>query len=112
MSEKSEATETNCAAPTGSPMRKYQATVACVGLAKRRYVDAKARLLATQGAAFRDHREDCGISLREVARRAELSAPFVSDVELGRRMASERLALIYDGLANRLFVDSHENSKP
>lgn len=34
---------------------------------------------------LRSHREKKGISLREIARRMGLSAPYVSDVELGRR---------------------------
>ena len=34
---------------------------------------------------LRTHRERSGLSLREVARRMKFSAPFVSDVERGRR---------------------------
>jgi len=48
------------------------------------------------GELLRDHRGS--ISLREVARRAKLSAPFVSDVELGRRSCSTRLLSVYESL--------------
>ena len=43
-------------------------------------IDHKAT--ATRCRAYR-HR--CGISLREVARRMQLSAPYVSELELGKR---------------------------
>ena len=37
------------------------------------------------GAVMRKVREDAKLSLREIARRLHLSAPYVSDLELGRR---------------------------
>lgn len=37
------------------------------------------------GTYIRDLRKKKGLSLRELARQLNLSAPFVSDVELGRR---------------------------
>lgn len=40
---------------------------------------------AQVGARFRALREERGLTLREVARRAGFSAAYVSDVELGRR---------------------------
>ena len=47
------------------------------------------------GQRLRDLREHAGLSLREVAKAAKISAPFLSDVELGRRFpTNETLALI------------------
>jgi transcriptional regulator with XRE-family HTH domain len=47
------------------------------------------------GQRLRELRERAGFSLREVAKAAEISAPFLSDVELGRRFpANETLVLI------------------
>ncbi|MDB6125165.1 MAG: family transcriptional regulator [Pedosphaera sp.] len=52
-------------------------------------------LAATMGQRLRELRERAGLSLREVAKAAKISAPFLSDVELGRRFpANETLALI------------------
>jgi transcriptional regulator with XRE-family HTH domain len=39
----------------------------------------------TLGETIRALREKTGLSLRELAKRANVSAPFMSDVELGRR---------------------------
>ena len=39
----------------------------------------------TLGKKLRELRERAGLSLREVAKAAKVSAPFLSDVELGRR---------------------------
>lgn len=47
------------------------------------------------GHRLRELREQAGFSLREVAKAAKISAPFLSDVELGRRFpGNETLALI------------------
>ena len=40
---------------------------------------------AATGREMRERRVAAGVSLREVARRMKLSAPFLSDLELGRR---------------------------
>lgn len=49
----------------------------------------------TLGKKLRELRESAGLSLREVAKAAKVSAPFLSDVELGRRFpANETLLLI------------------
>lgn len=49
----------------------------------------------TLGRKLRELREEAGISLRELAREAKVSAPFLSDVELGRRFPKdETLAFI------------------
>jgi transcriptional regulator with XRE-family HTH domain len=49
----------------------------------------------TLGKKLRELRERAGLSLREVAKDAKVSAPFLSDVELGRRFpANETLLLI------------------
>lgn len=47
------------------------------------------------GKVARDARKRAGLSLREVARRMKLSAPFVSDLELGRRGWNEKLVMKY-----------------
>lgn len=50
---------------------------------------------STMGRRLRELREQAGLSLREVAKAANISAPFLSDVELGRRFpANETLMLI------------------
>jgi transcriptional regulator with XRE-family HTH domain len=55
----------------------------------------KPELAATMGQRLRKLRERAGFSLREVAKAANISAPFLSDVELGRRFpTNETLALI------------------
>ena len=55
----------------------------------------KTDLAATMGQRLRELRERAGLSLREVAKAANISAPFLSDVELGRRFpTNETLALI------------------
>jgi transcriptional regulator with XRE-family HTH domain len=40
---------------------------------------------AATGRLAREARTKAGLSLREVARRLDLSAPYVGDLELGRR---------------------------
>src|ERR1700748_1380843 len=46
-------------------------------------------LAATMGQRIRKLRERAGLSLREVAKAAKVSAPFLSDVELGRRFPTK-----------------------
>jgi transcriptional regulator with XRE-family HTH domain len=45
----------------------------------------------TLGEFIRQKRDELDISLRELARRLQVSAPFISDVELGRRYPGEDL---------------------
>ena len=45
----------------------------------------------TFGESLRKMRLKRGMSLRELARTAKVSASFLSDIELGRRMCSERV---------------------
>lgn len=53
---------------------------------------AKARNdLAGVGVAMRAIREEHGYGLRELAKRIGISAPFLADVELGRRTASKEV---------------------
>ena len=55
----------------------------------------EARIAITLGQRLRELRERAGLSLREVAKAAKVSAPFLCDVELGRRFpTNETLALI------------------
>lgn len=59
----------------------------------------KSDQFATMGQRLRELRERAGLSLREVAKAAKISAPFLSDVELGRRFpTNETLALIAEKL--------------
>lgn len=48
-------------------------------------------MMKTLGERIRELRELKDISLREFAARLRLSAPFVSDVELGRRFPSDKV---------------------
>ncbi len=43
------------------------------------------------GQYIRERREELDLSLREFARRLHCSAPFISDIELGRRYPSEKV---------------------
>jgi transcriptional regulator with XRE-family HTH domain len=74
----------------------------------------KADLAATMGQRLRELRERAGLSLREVAKAAKISAPFLSDVELGRRFpTNETLALIAQKLrasAEELKKHDHRSS--
>jgi len=54
----------------------------------------------SMGHRLRELRERTGHSLREVAKAANISAPFLSDVELGRRFpTNETLSLIAQKLS-------------
>lgn len=55
----------------------------------------------TFGKRLREVREQCGISLRELAKAAKISAPFLSDVELGRRFPKDETLML---IAKRLRV--------
>ncbi len=60
------------------------------------------------GQRLRELRERAGLSLREVAKAADISAPFLSDVELGRRFpTNETLAVI----AQKLRVSADDLKK-
>lgn len=71
----------------------------------------KADLPATMGQRLRELRERAGLSLREVAKAAKVSAPFLSDVELGRRFpTNETLALIAQKLgASAVDLKKHDH---
>ena len=45
----------------------------------------------TLGGKLRSLREKADLSLRELAKAADISAPFLSDVELGRRYPSDEI---------------------
>jgi transcriptional regulator with XRE-family HTH domain len=51
-------------------------------------------LAASMGQRLREMRERAGLSLREVAKAAKISAPFLSDVELGRRFPTNETLLL------------------
>jgi transcriptional regulator with XRE-family HTH domain len=63
------------------------------------------------GQRLRELRQRAGFSLREVAKAAEVSAPFLSDVELGRRFpTNETLALIAQKLrASPVDLKKHDH---
>lgn len=60
------------------------------------------------GKRLRELRERAGLSLRELAKSAQISAPFLSDIELGRRypkdetlaILAKHLSTSMDGLKN------------
>lgn len=49
------------------------------------------------GKALRHLREDCGISLRDMANFIGVSAPFISDCELGKRNLSTFHTVLFVG---------------
>lgn len=53
------------------------------------------------GAQMRRLRGKTGMSLREMARRAGFSAPYISDAELGRRTWSRRLLAAYEDVLRK-----------
>lgn len=59
----------------------------------------------TLGEAIRERRTSVGISLRDLARQIEVSAPFLSDVELGRRFPSDE---VLNSIARVLKIDVSE----
>lgn len=50
------------------------------------------------GLWLRTRRERAGIGLREFARRLEISAPYLSDIERNYRACPEVISRAYDGL--------------
>ena len=63
---------------------------------------------ATLGETIRQLREQADISLRELAKKVDVSAPFLSDVELGRRYPGEA---VLEAIAKALKVDVEELKK-
>lgn len=47
--------------------------------------------MKTLGERIRELREECDFSVRELARKIDVSAPFLSDLELGRRHPSDEV---------------------
>jgi transcriptional regulator with XRE-family HTH domain len=60
------------------------------------------------GETIRTLREKADISLRELAKRVDVSAPFMSDVELGRRYPGEP---VLEQIAKHLKIDVEELKK-
>lgn len=52
------------------------------------------------GAWLRERREAAGVALREMARRLDFSAPYISDVERGRRNCTAEILSAYERLAS------------
>ena len=63
----------------------------------------------TLGQALKELRLKAGLSLRELADKAKVTAPFLSDVELGRRFPSEGTLLA--DLAKAFAIDVDELKK-
>lgn len=61
--------------------------------------------MKTFGEYIRELRERNGLSLREFAKNINLSAPFVSDIELGRRFPSND---VFEKMAEILVVSTDE----
>lgn len=70
--------------------------------------------MKTQGERIRELREELDLSLRELARSLEVSAAFMSDVELGRRYPTEEmLTKIAKRLRTTLeHLQSHDSRAP
>lgn len=74
--------------------------------ARQKHAAAQIRV----GAALRAAREEKGLSLRECASRLKLSAPYISDVELGRRgMSDGNLELLLGIIGPRTRQDIFES---
>ena len=50
------------------------------------------------GAWLRAKRREAGLTLREMARRLEFSAPYICDVELNRRNCTPEIRAAYEAL--------------
>jgi len=61
--------------------------------------------MKTLGERIRELREQNDLSLREFAKKLNLSAPFVSDIELGRRFPSED---VLEKIAKTLGITTEE----
>ena len=57
--------------------------------------------MKTLGQKIRELRETKDLSLRELAKRMDVSAPFISDIELGRRYPSDKL---FEAIAKELDI--------
>jgi len=68
----------------------------------------KVDLTATMGQRLRELRERARLSLREVAKAAKVSAPFLSDVELGRRFPTNETLIL---IAQKLRASADELKK-
>ncbi len=55
-------------------------------------------LSVVNGAWLRLEREMAGLTLREMARRLEFSAPYICDVEHNRRACSPKIRAAYEAL--------------
>lgn len=55
-----------------------------------------------QGHAARERRETAGLKLRQVARQLRVSAPFISDLENGRRLWTGPVAQRYQRFLDAL----------
>ena len=64
--------------------------------------------MKTLGEHIRELREKCDLSVRELAKQIKVSAPFLSDVELGRRHPSED---VLERLASTLKTTAEELKK-
>jgi transcriptional regulator with XRE-family HTH domain len=64
--------------------------------------------MITLGQKLRTLRDAADLSLRELATKADVSAPFLSDIELGRRLPSPD---VIERLAKVLSVDPEELRK-
>lgn len=59
------------------------------------------------GSYIRRRRDELDLSLREFARRLNCSAPFISDIELGRRNPSEKVLADIAHVLNVKLEDLH-----
>lgn len=74
---------------TSTKLTRLMVCEACCGDGEIRMADAP---------ALRRAREKSGVTLRAMAKRVKVSAPFISDVELGRRGCPDYILKAYQKL--------------
>lgn len=71
-----------------SSLRQLLARHAKQDALKTKWWNSHLELMRASGQEMRNQREQRNLSLRELARRLKITAPFLSDMELGRRFYS------------------------
>lgn len=67
---------------------------------KCHHCDGNGTIREINPAWLREVRKKKGISIRQMAKKLKLSAPFISDVELGRRRPNIKIISFIEGLEN------------
>jgi len=75
---------------------------------QRKYGSVSLHMQQSLGEKVKEARNKLDLSLRELARRTGITAPFLSDIELGRRFPSEEVLQV---LSKELGVPTEELAK-